>query len=54
MPTDDGRILELLTAISRIPELKQSMSPEDYNVYLDTLPAADPRYLSPLAKNYEI
>jgi hypothetical protein len=51
MPTADGRILELLTAISRMPELKKTLSPEDYDAFLNTLPAADPRYLFPDVRN---
>lgn len=50
LPTPDGRILKLLTTISQLPALKQSLSPEEFNAFLDTLPAADPLYYAGLAR----
>jgi hypothetical protein len=49
MPTSDGRIRKLLSAVRRLPELKQTMSTDDFDALLETMPSADPNYYAGLA-----
>ena len=50
MPTTDGRILHLLSTIRRMPELKQSMTTDEFDAFLDTMPAGDLRYFEGAAQ----